>query len=90
MTSHLEREQRDKVQRLDKASEQKNFDQVYAGIVANHLESLVSRLRAEEREDRAGAVGSLSEKEIPVIRDLLARARRLEKESDRTKGSDRK
>ena len=71
VTSHLEREQRDKVQRLDKASEKKNFDQVYAEIVANHLESLVSRLRAEEREDRAGAVGRLAEKEIPVIRDLL-------------------
>ncbi len=91
VTSHLEREQRDKVQRLDKASEKKNFDRVYAEIVANHLESLVSRLRAEEREDKAGAVGRLAEKEIPVIRDLLVRARRIENQtSARADNSDRK
>ena len=81
VTSHLERQHRKKLERLDKASE-RNFDHAYAAIVAEHLESLVDDFREERLEKRPGAVGRLAKEELPVLRDLLERARRLEKQTD--------
>ena len=84
VTSRLERHNREKLERLDKASERKDFDRAYAAIVADHLESMVDDFREEAREDRPGAVRRLIEDELPVIRQHLARARRLERQaSDR-------
>jgi predicted outer membrane protein len=91
VTSHLERKHREKLERLEKASERKNFDRAYAAIVAEHLESMVHDLREERREERPAAVGRLAEKELPLLRELVARARRLEKQaSERQEASDRK
>jgi putative membrane protein len=92
VTSHLERQHRGKLERLEKASERKEFDRAYAAIVAEHLESVVRDFREEGQEERsAPAVRRLVESELPVIREYLARARRLEKQADERKdASDRK
>jgi putative membrane protein len=83
VTSHLERQHREKLERLDKATERKNFDRAYAAIVAEHLEAVVSDFREEGQEKRsAPGVRRLAEGELPVIREYLARARRLEKQAD--------
>ena len=92
VTSHLERQHREKLERLEKATERKNFDRAYAAIVAEHLEAVLRDLREKGREERsAPAVRRLAEGELPVIREYLARARRLEKQADERKdASDRK
>jgi putative membrane protein len=91
VTSHLERQHREKLQRLDKAAERKDFDRAYAAIVAEHLEALVDDFREERQEARAQAVRRLAADELPMLRENLARARRLEaKESRRMEDSDRK
>ena len=91
VTSHLERQHREKLERLEKASERKDFDRAYAAIVAEHLEWMVHELREERREERPAAVGRLAEQELPLLRELLARARRLERQaSERKKASDGK
>ena len=90
VNAHLERLQREKVERIKKASERKNFDAAYAEVVAEHLESLAQRLRAEANEDQAGPVGRLAAKEVPVIRDLLARARRLENQTNAQASNDKR
>ena len=82
VTLHLERQHKEKLERLEKASDRKNFDHAYASIVSDHLESLVDDFREERLEKRAGAVGRLAKEELPVLRDLLARARRLQDQVD--------
>ena len=91
VTSHLERQHREKLERLEKASERKDFDRAYAAIVAEHLESVVRDFREEGQEKRSAAVvRRLVESELPVIREYLTRARRLEKQADERKdASDR-
>ncbi|HET9513937.1 MAG TPA: DUF4142 domain-containing protein, partial [Gemmatimonadales bacterium] len=67
------------------------FDRAYAAIVAEHLEALVDDFREERQEARAQAVRRLAEDELPMLREHLARARRLEaKESRRVEDPDRK
>jgi putative membrane protein len=86
VTSHLERQHREKLERLQKATERKNFDRAYAAIVAEHLEAVLRDFREEGREERsAPAVRRLAEGELPVIREYVARARRLEKQADERK-----
>ena len=91
VTSHLERQHREKLERLEKASERNQFDHAYAAIVADHLESLVHSFREEAREDKsAPAVRRLIESEVPVLREYQQRARRLEKlVEERKDASDR-
>ncbi len=78
---HLERQHRQKLERLEKA-EDRNYDRAYAAIVAEHLESLVPKMRKEGNERRAAGVGRLAEEEIPLIRELLSQARRLERTAE--------
>jgi putative membrane protein len=78
---HLERQHRQKLERLEKA-EDRNYDRAYAAIVAEHLESLLPKMRKEGNERRAAGVGRLAEEEIPLIRELLAQARRVERNAD--------
>jgi putative membrane protein len=82
VTSRLERHNREKLERLEKASERKDFDRAYAAIVADHLDMMVDDYREEKNEDRPGAVRRLIEDELPVLREHLARARRLERQAD--------
>ena len=91
VTSHLERTHREKLERLDKASERKDFDRAYTAIMVDHLDAVEKDFRQEASEKRSPAVRRLIEQELPVIREHLAHARRLEKQaSDKEKGSDKK
>ena len=75
----LQQHNREKLDRLEKASERKNFDRVYAEIVADHLEMMVDDFRSERREKQPAAVGRLATEELPLLRELQASARRLER-----------
>jgi putative membrane protein len=91
VTSHLERQHREKLQRLEKASERKDYDRAYAAIVSEHLQRLIEGFRDERREDGPAAVRRLVEGELPMLRENLARARRLEQQaSQRKEDADKK
>jgi putative membrane protein len=82
VTSHLEKQHRQKLERLEKA-EGRNYDRAYAAIVKDHLEDMVDDFREERQEKRPAAVGRLAKEELPVLRDLLERARRVEKQAEK-------
>ena len=82
VNSRLERHNREKLERLDKAADRKQFDRAYAEIVADHLESMVDDFRDEADEDRPGAVRRLIQEELPMLREHLASARRLERQEN--------
>jgi putative membrane protein len=70
---------RQKVDALEKADDN-DFDRVYAAIVIENLESIVPYFQKEGKAVRSAAVRRLVEDELPVIRDYLARARRLQQQ----------
>ena len=78
----LQKHNREKIERLEKASERKNFDRVYAEIVADHLEMMVDDFRSERREKFPAAVDRLVTEELPLLRELQASASRLENKHD--------
>ena len=82
VTAHLEKHNREKLQRLDKAAERKDFDRAYAAIVAEHLESMMTYFRDEAQEKRPGPVRQVIQKEVPTISQLLVDARELERQAD--------
>jgi predicted outer membrane protein len=75
--THLGDDHQKKVDRLEKASKQ-NFDRTYAAIVTEHLESVVPYFEKEGRDVQADAVKRLVNDELPVIREDLNQARRLQ------------
>jgi predicted outer membrane protein len=75
--THLGDDHQEKVDRLEKASKQ-NFDRTYATIVAEHLESVVPYFEKEGRDVQVDAVRRLVNDELPVIKEDLNQARRLE------------
>lgn len=77
----LGKHHQDKLDRLERAS-RGEVDRTYARIVADHLGSIVPYFEKEGRAARAGAVRRLVDEELPTIREQLARARRLERESE--------
>ena len=81
VTTHLKRQHREKLERLDKASERKDFDRAYAAIVSEHLESLVEDFREERKDAKTEAVRRLVDDELPMLRQHLATARRLERQA---------
>jgi putative membrane protein len=81
LTSNLEKQDRDKIQRLQNVKE-KNFDEAYARIVSNHMERMLDNFRKERWDERPDAAGRLAQKEIPVLRDLHERASQLEQRLD--------
>lgn len=90
VSSHLEQQDRNKIQRLRDAKE-KNFDHAYAQIVANHMERMLDNFRKERWDERPDPAGRLAQKELPVLRDLHARANELERKLEKgDKGSDKK
>lgn len=66
-----------KVARLERASKQE-VDRTYAAIVVEHLESVVPYFQKEGRAVRSAAVRRLVDDELPMIREQLQRARRLQ------------
>jgi putative membrane protein len=88
-TSRLGRPQEQKVERLERASK-RNVDHAYTAIVTEQLESAVPYFQPEGRAVRSAAVRRLVEEELPVIREHLARARRLQAQaSARAEASER-
>ena len=67
-----------KVERLERASRQE-LDRTYARIVADHLASVVPYFEKEGQAVRPAAARRLVDDELPVIREQLARARRLQR-----------
>ena len=84
VTTHLDQQDRDKIERIQNAKE-KNVDHAYAQIVSNHLKQMVDRFRHERWNERRDAVGVTAQEEIPVLDDLLQRARTLERHTDADK-----
>jgi putative membrane protein len=78
----LQTHNREKIQRLENASGRKNFDAVYAEIVADHLEMMVDDFRSERREKQPAAVGRLAKEELPLLRELQQRAERIDDRLD--------
>ena len=82
ITSSLERQDRNKIERLRDVKE-KNFDQAYAHIVANHMERMLNNFRNARWDRRSDVAGRIVQKELPVLRDLHQRAAQLEEKLDR-------
>lgn len=68
---------REKIDRLEKASKG-NFDQVYVNIVTEHLGSIVPYLQKEGRDANSADVRNAASDELPLVRDKLSAARRLD------------
>jgi putative membrane protein len=81
VTAHLDEHDRNKIQRIEDAKE-KNVDHTYALIVSRHMEQMLENFRAERWDQRRDAAGVLAQQEIPVLRDLLDRARKLDRQTD--------
>jgi putative membrane protein len=81
VTSRLEQQDRNKIERLRDAKE-KNFDRAYTHIVAKHLETMLDDFRKERWDERPDPAGRVAQQEIPVLRDLLQQARTLERHAD--------
>ncbi len=54
------------------------MDRIYATLVVDELESLVAELRDQRQADRSEAVQRVVDNELPVMREHLARARKLQ------------
>ena len=78
--THLGDDHQDKVKKLEKASKQ-NVDRVYATIVADHLASVVPYFEKEGRDVEVAAIRRLVNDELPVIRQDLNQAQRLQSQS---------
>ncbi len=68
----------EKVERLERASK-RNLDRTYAAIVVENFESVVPYFQKEGQAVRPAAARRLVDEQLPVIRELLVRARRLQK-----------
>ncbi len=93
VNSHLTRHNREKLQRLEKASDRNEFDRAYADIVADHLELMAQDFRDTRQKTQTPEIRRLIDDELPVIRDLLTRARQVdakESQRDQAKESDKK
>ena len=86
VSSKLQPHNKEKLDRLNKAKDRKEFDRAYADLVADHLELMVQDFQAAGERTQTPAVQRLAKDELPVIRDLHSRAQRL----DREEGSDKK
>ena len=84
VSEHLTEQDRNKIERIQDAKE-KNVDRAYAQILSNHLKQMVDRFRHERWDERRDAAGLAAQKEIPVLEDLLQRARTLERHTDADK-----
>jgi putative membrane protein len=88
--SHLGRLHGQKIDRLARAS-RGNVDRTYAAIVAEHLASVVPYFQKEGQSVRPAGARRLVDAELPVIQDLLARARALQRPAGaRAEDSDRR
>jgi putative membrane protein len=77
--SHLGTLRRDKLEKLEDASQRK-FDRTYAELVVDHLEAVLPYYEKEGRDVRPNELRRLVDEQLPLIREHLARARQLERQ----------
>ena len=77
---HLERFDRSKFERLEKAADRQTFDRAYADVIAHHLGVMAQDFRDARQKTETATIRRLAEEELPVIRDLLSRAQRLDRQ----------
>ncbi|MEO6055424.1 MAG: DUF4142 domain-containing protein [Gemmatimonadales bacterium] len=70
---------RQKIERLEKASKG-NFDRVYVDIVSENLGSVVPYLQKEGRAAKSGDVRKAVDEELPLVREKLDAAKRLDRQ----------
>jgi putative membrane protein len=80
VSSKLSAHNREKLERLEKAKEGKEFDRAYADLVADHLELMVQNFQDAGQRTQTPAVRRLAQDELPMLRDLRSRAERLDRE----------
>ena len=80
VSSKLSPHNKEKLDRLNKAKNGKEFDRAYADLVSDHLELMVQDFRAAGERTQAPGVQRLAKEELPVLRDLLSRAQKLDRE----------
>jgi putative membrane protein len=85
VSSKLQPHNKEKLDRLNKAKDRKEFDRAYADLVADHLELMVQDFQAAGQRTQTPAVQRLAKDELPVIRDLHSRAQRLDREESSEK-----
>lgn len=84
-SSGLDRQDAQKVERLERASGQQ-VDRVYAALVVEELEALIAELRDQRQADRSEAVQRVVDNELPVMREHLVRARKLQAQASAQAG----
>jgi putative membrane protein len=67
----------EKIERLERASK-RNFDRTYAAIVAENMRSLLPYFRKEGQVVRPDRARRLVDEQLPLFRQILARAERLQ------------
>jgi predicted outer membrane protein len=85
VSSKLQPHNKEKLDRLNKAKDRKEFDRAYADLVADHLELMVQDFQAAGQRTQTPAVQRLAKDELPAIRDLHSRAQRLDREESSDK-----
>jgi uncharacterized protein (DUF305 family) len=85
VSSKLSAHNREKLQRLEKATEKNEFDRAYADLVAEHLELMVQNFQNVGQRTQSPAVRRLAQDELPALRDLRSRAQRLDHEESSDK-----
>jgi putative membrane protein len=80
LTPHLERFDRSKFERLEKASDRDTFDRAYADVVAHHLGVMAQDFRDARQRTETPKIRQLADEELPAIRELLSRAQRLDRQ----------
>jgi putative membrane protein len=89
VSSRLERADRQKIERLDGASE-RGFDRTYVTMLSNHLETVLQHLRKQRNDAQSPVVRRMADSEIPQVREHLEQARKLREEAEkRAEKSDR-
>ena len=75
-----------KIQRLQKASAG-NFDQVYIDIVIADLGPTVRYMQKEGRASNSADIRKAADEELPIVRETLSAAQRLDRQVQREGGS---
>jgi putative membrane protein len=77
---HMGKLHQEKIDRLEKAN-RKQFDRTYLDIVVENINSMIPYFQKEGRDAKSPKVRSLVNDELPVLRENLQAAQRLERQA---------
>jgi putative membrane protein len=80
--SNLGPEHRERIEDFEDRAKGRDFDRRYAELVAEHLRGVVNAFEKEGQTVRPAAARRLVDDELPVLREYLTQARRLERQLD--------